>query len=548
MKKYHGKGIGQGVAEGTIRIYTNEEVLVPRFKITDTEAEVQRFQQAAVCAGKQLQDLYEHARETVGEEEAVIFDVHQMMLEDEKFRDSIESMICREQVNAEYAVEQTGAYFAKVFGAMEDAYIRERATDMKDVANRLIGILSGAKQEDAGGQGFPHNNDDCVIIVAEDLLPSQTIQLDPGKVCAFVTIKGTETSHTAILAKTMGIPALVGAEFTVEELASLDGKSGAVDGGQGLFWLEPDEEVSRHLALRREVERRVQDSYEQFRGKETVTADGRRIELCANVGNLKDLELALEETAEGIGLFRSEFLYLGREDYPTEEEQFGIYKQTLEAMQGKPVIIRTIDIGADKQCEYMEIASEKNPALGIRGIRVCLTCTEIFKTQLRALLRAAVFGNLKIMYPMITGMSELKQIREIVQEVRMELETAGICYGDPGQGIMIETPAAALISDELAKEVDFFSIGTNDLTQYTLACDRENGELDRFYDAHHPAVLRLIAMTVENAHRAGIPVGICGELAGDKELTETWLNLGVDELSVAPGSILSLRERIASIN
>lgn len=559
MKTYHGKGIGKGIAEGIIWVYRSEEAPVVRYGIEDAEAEVQRFRGAVELAGKQLQALYEQARETVGEEEALIFEVHQMMLEDGKFKESIEQLIRQEQVNAEYAVAEAGQYFANVFAAMEDTYIKERAADMKDVANRVIGILHGEEQEDSseeadfvgdkesGNRMSNAGSDKSVIVVAEDLLPSQTVQLDRSRIRGFVTIKGTETSHTAILAKTMGIPALVGADFTIEEMAEMDGKAGAVDGEQGMFWIEPEEQVLDELQKRMEAARRECEYNKQFRDKETVTLDGRRIKLCANVGSLADLEHALEQTAEGIGLFRSEFLYLEREDFPTEEEQFEIYKQALECMGDKPVIIRTLDIGADKQSPYMELTEEKNPTMGCRGIRVCLKRPEIFKIQLRALWRAAVAGNLKIMYPMITSMREIQQIKAIVQEVREELTVEKISYREPGQGIMIETPAAALISDELAKEVDFFSIGTNDLTQYTLACDRENSDLDGFYDAHHPAVLKLIAMTVENAHNEGIPVGICGELAGDERLTEEWIRLGVDELSVAPGNILSLRGRIAGI-
>lgn len=559
MKTYHGKGIGKGIAEGKIWVYRSKEAPVVRYGIEDAEAEVQRFQGAVKLAAKQLQALYEQAREEVGEEEALIFDVHQMMLEDGKFKESIEHLIRQEQVNAEYAVAETGQYFANVFAAMEDSYIKERAADMKDVANRVIGILRGEEQEDqaekvglvgdelSSSRMLNAGSDKGVIVVAEDLLPSQTVQLDRNRIRGFVTIKGSETSHTAILAKTMGIPALVGADFTIEELAEMDCKTGAVDGERGLFWLEPAAQVLDELQKRVEAAQKESEYYEQFRGKETVTLDGRRIELYANVGSLADLEYALEQTAEGIGLFRSEFLYLERENFPTEEEQFEIYRQAAECMGDKNVIIRTLDIGADKQSSYMELAEEKNPTMGCRGLRVCLKRPDIFKTQLRALLRAAVAGNLKIMYPMITSMREIQQIKAIVQEVREELTVEKIPYGEPKQGIMIETPAAALISDELAKEVDFFSIGTNDLTQYALACDRENSDLDGFYDAHHPAVLKLIAMTVENAHNVGIPVGICGELAGDERLTEEWIRLGVDELSVAPGNILSLRGRIADI-
>lgn len=560
MKRYQGKGIGNRIAEGIIWVYDQREAPVMRYHVAEAEAEIGRFRAAVSLACKQLQELYQQARETVGEEEALIFDVHQMMLEDSKFQESIEKLICEEHVNAEYAVAETGAYLAGVFAAMEDAYIRERAADMRDVANRVITVLHDEVQEtrleeaDAishtGAEKpiFSREGDKHVIVVAEDLLPSQTVQLDRNKVGAFVIQKGTATCHTAILAKTMGIPALVGTNFTLEEMQKMNGQYGAVDGEEGIFWLEPETAVLDTIRRRMECFHRAEDYYERFRGKETVTSDGRRIGLYANVGSLFDIEAALAQDAEGIGLFRSEFLYLERDHYPTEEVQYGIYKQTVETMGDKPVIIRTLDIGADKQSAYMELPEEKNPTMGCRGIRVCLQRPEIFKTQLRALFRSAVAGNLKIMYPMIIGLEELRQIKTLVQEVKAELLAEGVAFREPEQGIMIETPAAALISDELAKEVDFFSIGTNDLTQYTLACDRENGGLEGVYDAHHPAVLKLIALTIENAHQAGIPVGICGELAGDESLLPEWLRMGVDELSVTPGSILSLRAKIAELN
>lgn len=570
MKTYRGKGVSDGIAMGKIWVYQDKERAVPRRIVEDVEEEMARYERAKTETLEQLQDLYEKAIENVGEETASIFDVHQMMLEDRNYNESVENLIRGEQMNAEYAVAETGAYFAKVFAAMEDEYIRERAVDIQDVSDRIVGILRGAEggstaHDKAGNEtGWTDFADEPVIIVAEDLLPSQTVQFDREKVLALVTVKGSATSHTAILAKTMGIPAIVGVDMSVDELTAhladqggedTSGKQtvawkgchGAVDGTTGLFYIEPDEEISTVLATRREAQQSERVAFEEYRGLETVTSTGRKIQLGANVGSLKDLEIAIENDAEGIGLFRSEFLYLERENYPTEEQQFQIYKQAVEAMQGKSVIIRTLDIGADKQCHYMDLASEKNPTLGCRGIRVCLTRPEIFKTQIRALLRAAVSGNLKIMYPMITSLDEIRQIKELVQKVKDKLTAEGVAFGEPMQGIMIETPAAALISDELAKEVDFFSIGTNDLTQYTLACDRENGDLDRFYDAHHPAVLRLIAMTVENAHKAGITVGICGELAGDMTLTEEWIKLGIDGLSVAPVSILPLRGQIRKL-
>ncbi len=534
MRICKGKGVIPGIAVGPIWVYRDASHQVYPREINDPQAELERYEDAKRQALTQLQELYKKTVKTAGEEEAAIFDVHQMMLEDRNYNETVKSRIYDERVNAEYAVDRAGAYFAEVFAAMEDDYIRERAADILDVSGRLVQILSGNAQAEELISDTP------VIVVAEDLLPSQTVQLDRSKVLAFVTVKGSAISHTAILAKTMGVPAIVGAELGAD-WQDWDGLPGAVDALSGLFYVEPDEMTQVKLAEGMAQQQSERMDQEVNRGKETITLSGRKIGLCANVGCLEDLGIAIENDAEGIGLFRSEFLYLERESYPTEEEQFAIYKRVLELMKDKPVIVRTLDIGADKQCAYMELAEEKNPALGCRGIRVCLTRPEIFKTQLRALFRAAQFGNLKIMYPMITGMDEVWQIKKIVQEVKAELTEAGICFKEPKQGVMIETPAAALISDILAKEVDFFSIGTNDLTQYTLACDRENGDLDRFYDTYHLAVMRLIAMTVENAHKAGIDVGICGELAGDENLLQEWLEIGVDELSVAPGNVLRLR-------
>ncbi len=534
MRICQGKGVSAGIAVGPIWVYRDDKQPVCQRRIEDPKAELARYEDAKRLAMTQLQELYEKTAREVGEEEAAIFDVHQMMLEDNNYNETVERWIYDECVNAEYAVDKTGAYFAEVFGAMEDAYIRERAADIRDVSERIMNILKGKGAEDSIAGDIP------VIVVAQDLTPSQTVQLDREKVLAFVTAKGSAISHTAILAKTMGVPAIVGVELG-EAWQDLDGLIGAVNAAEDLFYVEPDEATQMTLMEGLKQQQSEREAADSNRGKETVTSDGSKIELCANVGCLKDLEAAIENDAEGIGLFRSEFLYLERDSYPTEEQQFAIYKQAVEAMGDKPVVIRTLDIGADKQSAYMGLAEEKNPTMGCRGIRVCLTRPEIFKTQLRALFRAAQFGNLKIMYPMITSMNEIKQIKSIVQEVKQGLVAEGIELKEPKQGIMIETPAAALISDELAKEVDFFSIGTNDLTQYTQACDRENGDLDRFYDAHHPAVMRLVAMTVENAHQAGILVGICGELAGDESLLQEWLRLGVDELSVTPGSILRLR-------
>ncbi len=540
MKTGQGRGVSPGIVMGTIWVYQDAKQPVCCRSIDNPRAEIARYEQARQQAALQLKNLYEKAVDTVGSEEAAIFDVHQMMLEDENYNETIRELIYDKCVNAEYAVAQTGAYFAEVFAGMEDAYIRERATDIRDVSDRIVKILSGIEED-----GYA-KNDTPVIVVAEDLTPSQTIQLDRNKVLGFVTQKGSALSHTAILAKTMGVPAIVGVEMA-QDWQEINGLQGALDAENGMFYVEPDESVQKALELKLETRRLAREAAVSNKGKETVSPDGRRIVLGANVGCLEDLNQAIENDAEGIGLFRSEFLYLERESFPTEEEQLAVYRQAVERMQGKAVIIRTLDVGADKQCDYMALSEEKNPALGCRGIRVCLDRPQILKTQLRALFRAAQFGDLRVMYPMITGVTEVEQIKEIAQQVKEELTAEGLSFKVPSQGVMIETPAAALVSCELAKEVDFFSIGTNDLTQYTLACDRENGGLERFYDAHHPAVLKLIAMTVESGHSAGIPVGICGELAGDESLLKEWLRLGVDELSVAPGSILSLRGQIRNL-
>ena len=477
--------------------------------------------------------------EDVGEANAAIFEVHQMMLMDLDYVDSIKNIITTQEVNAEYAVATTGDNFSRMFASMDDAYMQGRAADVKDVSDRLLGILS-----DAGESGVVA--DEPVIVAADDLVPSETVQLDKSKVLAFATMYGSANSHTAILARTMNIPAVIGlGEGLAKEY---DGHMAAIDGFTGTVYIDPDEETMKAMTEKREEDRRQKTLLEELKGKENVTLSGQKINVYANIGNLSDVGAVLKNDAEGIGLFRSEFLYLESEDFPTEEQQFQVYKQVAENMAGKKVIIRTLDIGADKQCDYFNMAHEDNPAMGCRAIRICLTRPEIFKTQLRALYRASAYGNIAIMYPMIISVWEVKRIKEIAEEVRKELDEQGILYGNPEQGIMIETPAAVMISDELAKEVDFFSIGTNDLTQYTLAIDRQNTELDMFYDSHHPAVLKMISMFIDNAHKAGIWAGICGELGADQSLTKEFLAMGVDELSVSPGSVLPIRKIVIETN
>ena len=484
---------------------------------------------------EQLDGLYEKALRQVGEAEASIFEIHRMMLKDSEFQGSIEDIIHTLSVNAEYAVARTAEDLERKFQACEDAYTRGRAADIEDISRRLLAILQGREEERI-------QEKEPVILLADDLAPSQTVQLDKSQVLAFVTARGSLNSHTAILARTMGIPALVGTDIPLDE--SLDGRPGIVDGAAGMLYIDPDRETCARMRKALEEEKEKKELFRTLIGKENLTLDGQSIQLHANIGSIKDLDMVLQNDADGIGLFRSEFLYLERNDFPTEEEQFRIYRTVAEAMGKKRAIIRTLDIGADKQCAYFGMEKEENPALGCRAIRLCLTRTEIFKTQLRALLRASAYGRLAIMYPMITSVKEVRRIREIVEEVKAELGARGLPHGHPEQGIMIETPAAAMISDLLAREVDFFSIGTNDLTQYMLALDRQNQSLDEFRDAHHPAVLRMIELTVENAHRAGIWAGICGELAADPELTGEFLAMGVDELSVAPERILPLRKAI----
>lgn len=539
MQKYQGKSVFGGIAIGRICIYSKKEQLVKRVKTEDTQGEIARYHQATDRAMAQLQGLYDKALKEVGEANAAIFEIHQMMLEDEDYQESVENIIQTQKVNAEYAVAQTADNFSQMFASMEDDYMRERAADVKDISERVLTILHG-------GEETGINAGEPVIIVADDLAPSETVQLDKDKVLSFVTVHGSLNSHTAILARTMSIPALVGTELPLDE--SIDGKLGIVDGTNGVIYVDPEEETLQRMQKIQQEEQEKKELLQTLKGRENITLDGKKIMLYANIGNIKDLVTVLQNDAGGIGLFRSEFIYLEREQFPTEEEQFQIYKTVAETMAGKRVIIRTLDIGADKQCDYFEMEKEENPAMGCRAIRICLTRPEIFKTQLRALFRASAFGKIAIMYPMITSLNEVRRIKEIVAEVKEELTEQGFAYGEPEQGIMIETPAAVMMSEELAKEVDFFSIGTNDLTQYTLAIDRQNTSLDEFYDSHHPAVLRMIAMVVENAHKGGIWAGICGELGADLELTKEFLAMGVDELSVSPGRILPIRKIVLETN
>ena len=535
MQIYKGKSVFGGIAIGKISVYKKDEQLVKRVKIEDADVEMERYTTARNIAAAQLQKLYDKALKEVGEANAAIFEVHQMMLEDEDYNESVENIIHSQMVNAEYAVASTADNFAQMFEAMDDDYMRGRAADVRDISERVITVL-------AGGAGSGLDSDEPVIIAADDLAPSETVQLDKDKVLSFVTAHGSENSHTAILARTMGIPALIGTGIDLDE--TVDGKLGIVDGTNGVVYVDPDTELLEEMKKKQQEEQEKKRLLQTLKGKENITLDGQKVMLYANVGNIKDLGIALQNDAGGIGLFRSEFIYLGQDHYPTEEEQFQIYKTVAETMAGRRVIIRTLDIGADKQCDYFELDKEDNPAMGLRAIRICLTRPEIFKTQLRALFRASVYGNINIMYPMIISVDEVRQIKAIVEEVKAELAEQGIEYGNPAQGIMIETPASVMMSRELAEEVDFFSIGTNDLTQYTLAIDRQNSKLDKFFDSHHPAVLRMIQMTVENAHKAGIWCGICGELGADQALTKDFLAMGVDELSVSPGSILPLRKII----
>ena len=539
MQIYNGKSVFGGIAIGKISVYQKKEQQVKRVKIDDPEQEMARYEKAKAEGIKQLQGLYDKALREVGEANAAIFEVHQMMMEDDGYNESVENIIRSQGVNAEYAVATTGDNYAQMFSAMDDDYMRERAADVRDISERLLTVLNG---EETGAV----DADEPKIIVAEDLAPSETVQLDKDKVLSFVTVKGSLNSHTAILARTMAIPALVNTSVSLE--SEMDGRLGIVDGADGTFYVDPDEETLAEMKKRQEEDLSRKQLLLTLKGKENVTLDGQKVMLYANIGNIKDLATVIQNDAGGIGLFRSEFIYLEKEDFPTEEEQFQIYRQVAQTMAGKRVIIRTLAIGADKQCDYFHMEHEENPALGCRAIRICLTRPEIFKTQLRALFRASAFGKIAIMYPMITSVQEVRKIKEIVEEVKAELTSQGVEFGNPEQGIMIETPAAAIISDDLAKEVDFFSIGTNDLSQYTMAIDRQNPQLDLFFDPHHPAVLRMISLVVENAHKAGIWAGICGELGADQSLTKEFLAMGVDELSVSPGSILPLRKIILETN
>ena len=540
MQVYNGKSVFGGIAIGKISVYQKGEQQVKRVKITDADAEMERYADAKNAAVEQLQKLYDKALKEVGEVNAAIFEIHQMMLDDDDYNESVENIIRTQMVNAEYAVAATADNFAQMFASMDDDYMKERAADVKDISERLLAILQGSESNKV-------DTNEPVIIVADDLAPSETVQLDKDMVLSFVTVHGSLNSHTAILARTMAIPALIGTE-ALPLNASVDGKLGIVDGFNGKIYVDPDENILTEMKAKQQEDLEKKQLLQTLKGKENITLDGQKVMLYANIGNIKDLATVIQNDAGGIGLFRSEFIYLEREDYPTEEEQFQIYKTVAETMAGKRVIIRTLDIGADKQCDYFNMEHEENPALGCRAIRICLTRPEIFKTQLRALFRASAYGKLAIMYPMITSVKEVHRIKEIVEEVKAELAEQGIEFAIPEQGIMIETPAAAMVSDELAKEVDFFSVGTNDLTQYTLAIDRQNTKLDEFYDAHHPAVLRMISMVAENAHKAGIWAGICGELGADTTLTQEFLAMGIDELSVSPGSILPIRKIVLETN
>ncbi len=539
MIRMNGKSVYKGIAVGPVVVLKKEDYRVKRTKTEDIEAEVFRVNEAIKVAQEELGNLYEKALKEVGESSAAIFEVHQMMLEDEDYLDAIYNMIRSQMVNAEYAVAVTGDNFSEMFANMDDDYMKARAVDVKDISNRLVKCLAGASAE-------TDLSDEPAIIVADDLSPSETVQMNKEKILAFVTVHGSTNSHTAILARMMNIPALIGVPLELQNIHT--GMQAVVDGFRGEIIIEPLDEIRERAIAKMKEENEKQRLLQELKGKENITLDGKKINLYANIGSVGDIGYVLENDAGGIGLFRSEFLYLGKSDFPTEEEQFQAYKQVAQTMAGKKVIIRTLDIGADKQADYFELGKEENPAMGYRAIRICLKQPEIFKTQLRALLRAAVYGNISIMYPMITATEEVLAIYGIVKEVQAELEKAEIPYKLPEQGIMIETPAAVMISDDLAELVDFFSIGTNDLTQYTLAIDRQNERLNDFYKPHHKAILRMIQMVVENAHKCGKWVGICGELGADTELTEQFVRMGVDELSVASSMILKIRKIIREMN
>ena len=529
MTVLQGEGVSRGVASGRLRFLRRDAQAQPRREVADPEAEVARFDKARGEAVVQLAKLYVETKARLGEEKSLLFQIHQMMLEDLDYRDSVTGMIRDEHVNAEYAVDQTAAQFSEMFAQMDDDYMKERAADVLDVSRRVIRLLTGREDEELGG------SEPC-IIAADDLAPSETARLDRSKVLGFITARGSSNSHTAIFARTMGIPSL---------LEEFDGKDVFVDGGSGQVYVDPDARTAAELENRRDKETAHRRYLDTFRGREAVTPTGHKILVCANIGAPTDLEAVLGADADGIGLFRSEFLYLGRDNYPPEEDQYQAYRQVLEAMDGRMVVIRTLDIGADKQADYFQLPKEENPAMGLRAIRICLTRPEVFRTQLRALYRASAHGKLGIMFPMITSVSEVLRVKEMCAQVRAELKAEGVPFDEKVElGIMIETPAAAVISDLLAREVDFFSIGTNDLTQYTLAVDRQNAQVESFCDRHHEALLRLIRTTVENAHAAGIWAGICGELAADTTLTDFFMELGVDELSMTPGAILETKAKI----
>ena len=537
MKQLKGKSIFSGIAIGRILFYSKNQQQVKRNKVDDVETELARYEDAKIKAIEQLQELYTKAVEEVGETNAMIFEVHSMMLEDDDYNESVYNIIRTEGVNAEYAVAVTGDNFSTMFAEMEDEYFKARSVDVKDISERVISILTGNEETEGIGE-------EPVIVVAEDLAPSETVQMDKSKLLAFVTHLGSSNSHTAILARTMSIPALIGIEISKD----WNGKMAIVDGKQGLLFVDPDVGVLEHYMEERKVEETQKELLLQLKGQPDITKDGKHIHLFANIGSVADVANVLANDAAGIGLFRSEFLYLEKDTYPTEDEQFQVYKTVVQNMAGKKVVIRTLDIGADKQVDYFEMEHEENPAMGYRAIRICLDRVEIFKTQLRALYRASAFGTISIMFPMIISVDEVRQIKRICDEVKQELDDINVSYGEVELGIMIETPAAVMISDMLAKEVDFFSIGTNDLTQYTLAIDRQNAKLDNIYDAHHPAVLRMIQMVIDNGHKENCWVGICGELGADTTLTESFIRMGIDELSVSPSMVLSIRNIIVNMN
>ena len=539
MKSYHGKSVYGGIAIGKIRFLKKYDADIACYRVKNPDEEFIRFEKALSEAKNQIDNLKEKALNEVGEENAEIFEIHKLMLEDKDYIESVENIICNQGINAEYAVSATAETFAAMFSGMDDHYMQARAVDVRDISDRIVDILS-KKSESIVSYNEP------VIIVAEDLTPSEALQLDKSKILAFVTFKGSLNSHTAILARTMNIPAIIGVDLISNE--DIDGNLAVVDGFSGTIYIEPDEEFLKksYQCLKEELEKK--ELLETLKGKENTTLDGKKIELFANIGNIKDVSLVIENDANGIGLFRSEFIFLEKNTFPSEEEQFAIYKNAVETMAGKKVRIRTLDIGADKKVDYFKLEQEENPALGLRAIRLCIKRPEIFKTQLRALLRASFYGNLSIMFPMITSLKEVCDVKRMVYQTAAELESQNINYKIPEMGIMIETPAAVMISDELAKEVDFFSIGTNDLSQYSMAIDRQNEELDEFFDPYHKAIIRMIDITTQNAHKAGIWVGICGELAADTDLTQTFLSIGVDELSVSPSRLLPVRKKIREID